>query len=178
MLTGSAMMQYLLFFTTPTSPTLKIHYQHLLLNLPYSSHGTAAMIHSWVFCEWASKRMKIRPGGMLNKWVPPKQPKPVGARHVKHIQYWQPQLRAKQAPVNLSSICFDKWLTHAVLSAICGMLRVAGDVCWCEYSHVGRWGTPCRNSPRRSSLVWAGWPSLCSHRTGPAYAVGRCNVEI
>lgn len=76
--------------------------------------------------------------------------------------HWR--LRSEQELVNILIICFDMWLTHAVLR---------GDVHWCEYSRVGRRGTPCRNSLRQSSLVWAGWPSLCSHRTGLASAVGR-----
>lgn len=78
--------------------------------------------------------------------------------------YWQLRLRTKRALVER----IDHLFGHVARS-----LSVAGDVCWCEYSRVGRRGSPCRNSLRRSSLIWAGWPSLCSRRTGLAFAVGR-----
>ena len=142
--------------------------QHNILDLLYSPPMQQLfMIHSVL--PVSELLVRIRSGGMLIKCIPPKQPPSFGSENV-----WfklQLRMRTKQALGNLLIISFDKWLTHAVVLAMCGVLRVAGEVCRCEYSRVGRRGILGRNSQRQSSLVLAGWLSLCSRRTGPAFAV-------
>lgn len=98
-------------------------------------------------------------------WASPQQNKIHGREVCEARMYWMLRLRTKQATVNISIIFFWQVAHPHCAYPPC--------VCQCIYSHVGRRGTRCHNSLQQSSLVWAGWPSLYSHRTAPVSAVER-----